>query len=126
MPHSLHLSRRPSSLGTPSRRRSPLFAVIIALGCLALLNIRVSAQATQPAQGCLGTFATALVQGGMAPCTLHVDATELPLAHGRPLTAMYEWDFGDPIDPPPRPTTQPGAGSAVPLKPPLGASPDRP
>src|SRR4051794_38183002 len=31
----------------------------------------------------------------MAPYTLHVNAVDIPLAHGNWLTARYEWDFGD-------------------------------
>jgi len=32
----------------------------------------------------------------MAPCTVHVQAFDVALARGTPLTARYEWDFGDP------------------------------
>src|SRR3982751_2462349 len=122
-----HLSRHGLAFGAYSRRTWPLRSVIASvIGCWLLIGDGATAQTTQPVPGCLGTFATALVQGGMAPCTLHVDATELPLGHGRPLTAMYEWDFGDPVDPTPPPSTQPGAAAPVPSKPALGASPDRP
>jgi hypothetical protein len=31
-----------------------------------------------------------------APAAVHVHALEIPLASGTPLTARYEWDFGDP------------------------------
>src|SRR4051812_46273238 len=51
-----------------------------------------SAPATQPADL---SFSLLLTQG-VAPCTLHVHATEIPLTHGTPLTARYQWDFGDP------------------------------
>jgi len=30
-----------------------------------------------------------------APATVHVNALDIPLASGTPLTAKYEWDFGD-------------------------------
>src|SRR4051794_22764885 len=124
MPHSLHLSRQQES-GTRARRASHLDTGIAVLAYWLCVAAHAAAQTTQPAPvpGCIGTFATALVQGGMAPCTLHVDATELPLAHGRPLTALYEWDFGDPVDLPPstQPNPTPRAAAAA-----NGASPDRP
>ena len=37
-----------------------------------------------------------LLSPGVAPCVLHVNALRFPLAAGTPLTARYEWDFGDP------------------------------
>jgi PKD repeat protein len=128
MPHSLPLRLRATSRPVSFRPIS-VVAIVLAFALLTIICTSARGQTTQPAQGCIGTFATALVQGGMAPCTLHVDATELPLAHGRPLTAMYEWDFGDPVDPTPPPTTEPGGGTSVSPKPAmsaLGASPDRP
>src|SRR5690242_15160281 len=84
MPHSLPLRLRATSRLVRSSA-TPLAAM--ALTTLTLLSTSARAQATQPVAECLGTFAATLVQGGMAPCTLHVEATELPLAHGRPLTA---------------------------------------
>jgi hypothetical protein len=39
---------------------------------------------------------TVMLSGGMAPATIHVSAAHIPLAAGTPLTARYEWDFGDP------------------------------
>jgi PKD repeat protein len=38
---------------------------------------------------------TAILTGGMAPYTLHVNALGIQLKHGTALTARYEWDFGD-------------------------------
>src|SRR5437764_632427 len=49
--------------------------------------------ATQPADA--ASFSLLLTQG-VAPCTVHVHAIGIPLAHGTPLTGRYEWDFGDP------------------------------
>ena len=37
-----------------------------------------------------------LLSPGVAPCVLHVDGLRFPLAAGTPLTARYDWDFGDP------------------------------
>src|SRR5439155_25807818 len=37
-----------------------------------------------------------ILSTGMAPCTIHVQALDLPLPTGRRLTARYQWDFGDP------------------------------
>ncbi len=37
-----------------------------------------------------------LTEPRAAPCAVHVDATNLPLPDGTPLTTRYEWDFGDP------------------------------
>jgi PKD repeat protein len=37
-----------------------------------------------------------LLSPGVAPCVVHVNALEFPLAHGTPLTARYNWNFGDP------------------------------
>jgi hypothetical protein len=37
-----------------------------------------------------------LLPPGIAPCVLHVNALRFPLASGTPLTARYDWDFGDP------------------------------
>jgi hypothetical protein len=36
-----------------------------------------------------------LFSQGVVPCALHVDATQFPLTAGTPLTARYDWDFGD-------------------------------
>ena len=33
---------------------------------------------------------------GVAPATFHVNALSVPLAAGTPLTATYQWNFGDP------------------------------
>ncbi len=33
---------------------------------------------------------------GVVPCAIHVNGLRMPLAAGTPLTARYEWDFGDP------------------------------
>ena len=33
---------------------------------------------------------------GTAPCAVHVHALDVPLASGSPITATYEFDFGDP------------------------------
>ena len=37
-----------------------------------------------------------IFSAGVAPCTIHVHALQIPLASGTPLTARYQWDFGDP------------------------------
>jgi PKD repeat protein len=37
-----------------------------------------------------------LLSPGVAPCVLHVNGLRFPLAVGTPLTARYDWDFGDP------------------------------
>jgi hypothetical protein len=48
---------------------------------------------TQPAGG--DSFAL-ILPAGVAPCTVHVHALNIPLTHGTQLTARYQWDFGDP------------------------------
>ena len=37
-----------------------------------------------------------LLSGGVAGLALHAHGLDVPLAAGTPLTALYEWDFGDP------------------------------
>jgi PKD repeat protein len=37
-----------------------------------------------------------LLSPGVVPCVLHVNGLRFPLATGTPLTARYDWDFGDP------------------------------
>src|ERR1051325_3440445 len=38
-----------------------------------------------------------LISSGMAPCTVHVQATDIPfVSGGTPVTTRYQWDFGDP------------------------------
>jgi PKD repeat protein len=37
-----------------------------------------------------------LLSAGIAPSVLHVNAVRFPLEHGTPLTARYDWNFGDP------------------------------
>jgi PKD repeat protein len=37
-----------------------------------------------------------LISPGVAPCVLHVNGLPFPLSAGTPLTARYDWDFGDP------------------------------
>ncbi len=39
---------------------------------------------------------TTLLSPGVAPAAIHVSGLTCPLAVGTPLTARYEWDFGDP------------------------------
>lgn len=39
---------------------------------------------------------TVLLSPGVAPCAIHVNALPFPLHAGTPLTAHYDWDFGDP------------------------------
>ena len=36
-----------------------------------------------------------LLSPGVAPCVVHVNGLRFPLAVGTPLTARYDWDFGD-------------------------------
>jgi hypothetical protein len=58
------------------------------------------------------SFSLVIAQSGAAPCTVYVHGLELPPpAHGSPLTARYEWDFGDSL---PAPSTQPMNNSRVP------------
>ena len=52
------------------------------------------ARATSEAAG--GPVIHALGIAGMAPFTVHVHALDSELKTGSPLTARYEWDFGDP------------------------------
>lgn len=42
-----------------------------------------------------GRLVSIFAAGAMAPATAHVNALPVPLAAGTPLTARYEWDFGD-------------------------------
>jgi PKD repeat protein len=37
-----------------------------------------------------------LLSPGVAPCVVHVDGLRFPLKNGTPLTARYDWDFGEP------------------------------
>jgi PKD repeat protein len=37
-----------------------------------------------------------LLSPGVAPCVLHVNGLRFPLATGTPMTARYDWNFGDP------------------------------
>jgi PKD repeat protein len=37
-----------------------------------------------------------LISPGVAPCVVHVNGLRFPLEKGTPITAKYEWDFGDP------------------------------
>jgi PKD repeat protein len=72
---------------------------IVSLCLVAFIAIiggnEATAQTTQPAPPEPPAF-TILPNSGMAPCVVHVNATAVPLARGTPLTARYEWDFGDP------------------------------
>ena len=68
-------------------------SILYAIGFLLLLMACPAFAAGAPA-GAAASFETMLTNP-MAPYTLHVNATEIPLTHGTPLTAKYEWDFGD-------------------------------
>jgi PKD repeat protein len=61
------------------------FASILLCG----LAIPAFAQTTQPRIGIL-------LPPGTAPCPLHVNGLTILPAAGTPLTAHYDWDFGDP------------------------------
>jgi PKD repeat protein len=37
-----------------------------------------------------------LLSPGVVPCVVHVNGLRFPLAAGTPLSARYDWDFGDP------------------------------
>jgi PKD repeat protein len=69
---------------------------ILRVAGILLLAVFFSAGAVraQPASQPTDTFAM-ILSAGMAPCTIHVHALNLPLAHGTVLTARYDWDFGD-------------------------------
>jgi len=61
--------------------------------CILVLSRAAFAQvpATQPRP----SFGV-LLAPGIAPCAIHVDGLRFALAAGTPLTAQYDWDFGDP------------------------------
>ncbi|HEX3355834.1 MAG TPA: PKD domain-containing protein, partial [Tepidisphaeraceae bacterium] len=57
-----------------------------------MVSLLSAAPATRPD---LQDSFSVILTAGMAPYTLHVNAVNIPLAHGTVLTARYEWDFGD-------------------------------
>lgn len=54
---------------------------------------RAEPPATQPIGAAAVKF---ILSDGPAPCAIHLHALDVPLASGTPITAKYEWDFGDP------------------------------
>lgn len=76
------------SISTRSRRRIPLFAGAIAIA-VGWLGAAAHAGATpQP-------LITISETTGMAPFIVHVHGTSSDVGTGSPLTARYEWNFGD-------------------------------
>ena len=49
----------------------------------------------RPVPGRVPAFGV-LLSPGVAPCVVHVNGLRFPLAVGTPLSARYDWDFGDP------------------------------
>src|SRR5206468_7073095 len=70
-------------------------AVLTPIFVLLLVHCASAADETKPKPPAPEESFSAMLTGGMAPYTLHVNAVDLPLKHGNWLTARYEWDFGD-------------------------------
>jgi hypothetical protein len=65
-----------------------MLVVLHCLSCVALMA-RADEPSSRPSFG-------VLLSPGVAPSTIHVNGLRMPLTNGTPLTAHYDWDFGDP------------------------------
>jgi PKD repeat protein len=68
---------------------------VLLIAAMALGQPAPAPPVTQPVAADRPSFSI-LLSPGVAPCAIHVNALHFPLHAGTPLTARYDWDFGDP------------------------------
>jgi PKD repeat protein len=80
--------------GCRAARKKPAAppSLILFLILVTLSNAHGQTPATQPIRPSFGV----LLSPGICPCAIHVDGLRFPLNVGTPLTAQFDWNFGDP------------------------------